>query len=190
MNGYCGYAPVSESLSARLPRGREILKDLRRFLSARRAAITLESVGSFFFMMVVVGGVFEAVTTVFIGDLLDRAAQAVARDNALQGQAAASPDQLRQRAHGAIHAELGDNLDPDLLTIDVAVYDNPSTMLQGELSAGENAGLGGDAGNMVVVRLAFTPQTAFGWLRETLEGDADVVFHALAVARNERTVGL
>ena len=141
-------------------------------------------------MMVVVGGVFEVVTTLFIGDLLDRAAQAVARDNSLQEQAASTPEQLRQRAHAAIRAELGDSLDPDLLTIDVEVYDNPSTMLQGDLSTGDNAGLGGDAGNMVVVRLAFTPQTAFGWLQETLESDDEVVFHALAVTRNERTVGL
>ena len=135
------------------------------------------------------GGVFEVVNTLFVSDLLDRAAYAVARDNSLQEQAAESEGQLIGRAREAIRAELGDRLNPDLLSIDIDVYDNPSTMLQGELSAGENGLLGGDAGDMVVVRLGFTPQTPLGRLQQALLSE-DLAFGALAVTRNERAVGL
>ena len=140
-------------------------------------------------MVIVVGGVFEVVNTLFVGDLLDRAAHAVARDNSLQEQAAETGEQLLERAQAAIRAELGDRLNPDLMTIEIDVYDNPSTMLLGELSGGENAGLGGDAGDMVVVRLGFTPRTPLGQLQQTLLSE-DLAFRVLAVARNERTVEL
>ena len=140
-------------------------------------------------MVVVVGGVFEVVNTLFVSDLLDRAAHAVARDNSLQGQAAVNEEQLRERALAAIQVELGDRLNPDLLSIEIDVYDNPSTMLQDELSAGENGRLGGDGGDMVVVRLGFTPGTPLGQLQQTLLSE-DLAFRALAVVRNERAVGL
>ncbi len=140
-------------------------------------------------MVVVAGSVFEVVNTLFVRDLLDRAAHAVARDASLQEQAAETEEQLLERALGAIRAELGDSVDPDLLRIEIDVYDNPSTMLLGELSGGENGLLGGDAGDMVVVRLGFTPQTPLGWMKQRLQAD-DFTVRALAVARNERTVGL
>ena len=140
-------------------------------------------------MVVVVGGVFEVVNTLFVSDLLDRAAHAVARDNSLQGQAAVSEEQLRERAFAAIQVELGDRLNPDLLSIEIDVYDNPSAMLQDELSAGENGRLGGDGGDMVVVRLGFTPETPLGQLQQMLLSE-DLGFRALAVVRNERAVGL
>ena len=140
-------------------------------------------------MVVVAGGVFEVVNTMLVGDLLDRAAYAVARDNSLQERAAESQQQLLERAVAAIRAELGERLNPDLLRIEIDVYDNPSAMLQGELSAGENGLLGGDAGDMVVVRLAFRPQTPLGQLQQAVLSE-DFAFGALAVARNERAVGL
>lgn len=149
----------------------------------------MESVISLCFLVVVVGGVFEVVNTLFVSDLLGRAAHAVARDNSLQGQAAQSEEKLLERALAAIRAELGERLNPDLLTVDINVYDNPSAMLQGELSAGEKSLLGGGAGDMVVVRLGFTPQTPLGWMQQALESE-NPTFRALAVARNERTVGL
>ena len=164
------------------------MKALRCFWSARQAT-ALEAVCSLCFMVVMVGGVFEVVNTFFVSDLLDRAAHAVARDNSLQKQAAATEEQLLERALAAIRAELGDGVDPDLLRIDIDVYDNPSTMLRGELSAGESGLLGGDAGDMVVVRLGFTPRTLIGWMQKTLLSE-DVAFRTLAVIRNERTVGL
>ena len=140
-------------------------------------------------MVIVVGGVFEVVNTLFVSDLLDRAAQAVARDNSLQERAAETGEQLLERAQAAIRAELRDRLNPDLMTIEIDVYDNPSTMLLSELSGGENAGLGGDAGDMVVVRLGFTPQTPLGQLQQALLSE-DLAFRVLAVARNEQTVEL
>ncbi len=140
-------------------------------------------------MIVMVGSVFEIVNRLFVDDLLERAARAVARDASLQEQAADTEDQLLKRAKAAIRTELGDSLDPDLLRIEIDVYDNPSTMLQAQLSGGENGRLGGDAGDMVVVRLGFKPRTSPGETQQTLPPD-DFTVRALAVARNERTVGL
>jgi hypothetical protein len=140
-------------------------------------------------MVVMVGGVFEVVNTLFVSDLLDRAAHAVARDNSLYDQAAGTEEELLARGREAIRAEMGNRLNPDLLTVDINVYDNPSTMLRGELSEGGNAQLGGDAGDMVVVRLRFRPRAPLGWMRQKVLSD-DFAFHALAVARNERMVGL
>ena len=167
---------------------RAAAKALRCFWSARQAT-ALESVSSLCFIMVMVGGVFEVVHTLFVSDLLDRAAHAVARDVSLQEQAAETKEQLLQRALAVIRADLGDRLNPELLKIDVDVYDNPSTMLRSELSSGEHGLLGGDAGDMVVVRMGYKPQTPFGWMQQALQSD-DFTFRALALARNERTVGL
>lgn len=164
---------------------------LRRFWSALRASVALESVCCLLFAVGIVGGVFDVVNTLFVTDLLDRAARAVARDNSLQVSAASDNEQLLARAWDAIWEEIGDRLDPDLVTIDIKVYDDPSKMVTGEESTGANSLLGGDAGDMVVVRLGFKPPTLLARLRRTLqtpESD-DVVFHALAVARNERAVG-
>ena len=156
----------------------------RKFLSARRAGAALESVCSLCFVVGMVGGVFEIVNTLFVSDILHRAAQAVARDNSLQLGAAGTEDQLLGRAWQAIRAELGERLHPDLVRVDIEVYDNPSTMLRGELSEGENGRLGGDPGDIVVVRLRFRPGTIQSWMRENLLPD-DFAYHALAVARNE-----
>ena len=139
--------------------------------------------------MVMVGGVFEVVHALFVSDLLDRAAHAVARDLSLQEQAAETKELMLQRALAVIRADLGDRLNPELLKIDIDVYDNPSTMLRSELSAGEHSPLGGDAGDMVVVRMGYRPQTPMGWMQQALQSD-DFTFRALALARNERTVGL
>ena len=188
VNNRSGYSLSSKLFPVWFGSGRAAVKALRCFWSARQAT-ALEAVCSLCFMVVMVGGVFEVVNTFFVSDLLDRAAHAVARDNSLQKQAAATEEQLLERALAAIRAELGDGVDPDLLRIDIDVYDNPSTMLRGELSAGESGLLGGDAGDMVVVRLGFTPGTLIGWMQKTLLSE-DVAFRTLAVIRNERTVGL
>ena len=179
---------ASKLLPARVRSGRAAAKALRSFWSARQAT-ALESVCSLCFIMVMVGGVFEVVNMLFVSDILDRAAHAVARDASLQEQASETEEQLLQRAVAAIRADLGDRLNPELLRIEIDIYDNPSTMLRDEASAGENAGLGGDAGDMVVVRLGLRPQTPFGWMQQALQSD-DFTFRALAVARNERAVGL
>ena len=164
----------------------------RRYFSALRASVALESVCCVCFAVGILGGVFDIVNTMFVSDILDRAAQAVVRDNSLQLSAASDRAQLLERAWNAIREEVGDRLDPDLVTVDIKVYDDPSKMLAGEESTGANSLLGGDAGNMVVVRLAFAPATLVARLRSTLAvDDSDVFFfHALAVTRNERAAGL
>ena len=164
---------------------------MRRFRSALRASVALESVCCLCFAAGIVGGVFDVVNTLFVTDLLDRAARAVARDNSLQTSAASDNEQLLARAWNAIYEEIGQRLDPDLVTIDIKVYDNPSKMLVGEESTSGNSLLGGDAGDMVVVRLGFKPPTLLARLRTTLQTaeSADIAFQALAVARNERAAG-
>lgn len=158
------------------------------FWSARCATVALESVCSLCFIVVMVGGVFEVAGWLFVNDILDRAAHAVARDNALQDPAA-TEEGLIKRAREVIWAEVGDSLDPNRLTIEIGAYDNPSAMLLGELSEGGYGRLGGDKGDMVVVRLRFEPQTPLRRMQQELLAD-DVAVRALAVARNERTAGL
>ncbi len=164
----------------------------QRFCLSLRASVSLETVCYLCFSVGIVAGVFQVVNALFIGDLLDRAAQAVARDNSLQVEAAADKEQLLARAWKAIRKEVDDWLDPDLVEVDIKAYDNPSTMLQGEASTGGNSLLGGDPGDMVVVSLRYTPETMLTRLREMLQADEtdSLAFQALAVARNERVLEL
>lgn len=172
--------------------GRAAAEGPRRFFLSLRASVSLETVCCLFFSVSIMAGVFEVGTTLLMGDVLDRAARAVARDNSLQIQAAADREQLLVRARNAIRKEVGSWLDPDTMEVDIKAYDNPSTMLQGEASAGGNSLLGGDPGDMVVVRLRYAPGTPLARLREILQaGESDsLVFRALAVARNEGTATL
>ena len=171
--------------------GKAAVEGPRRFCRASRASVSLETVCYLCFSIGIVAGVFEVMNALFVGDVLDRAAQAVARDNSLQLEAAADKEQLLARAWKAIGKEVGDRLDPDLVEVGIKVYDDPSTMLRGEESTGDNSMLGGDPGNMVVVRLRYVPDTPLARLREVLQaGESDsLAFQALAVARNERTIG-
>lgn len=164
----------------------------RRFCLGLRASVSVETVCYICFTVGIVAGVFEVVNTLFIGDVLDRAAQAVARDNSLQVEAAANRDQLLARAWTAIRKEVHDRLDPDLVEVDIKAYDNPSAMLEDKESKGANSLLGGDPGNMVVVRLRYSPGTGFARLQEMLlAGESgSLTFQALAVARNERVLEL
>ena len=159
MNSLEGSFPASECSPVRAA-----AQVLRRFWSARQATAALESVCGLCFMVVMMGGVFEVVNTLFVNDVLDRAAHAVARNEALQDPAATNA-KLIERAREAIRAEVGDRLDPALLSIGIDVYDDPSKMLLGQLSQGEHSQLGGDAGEMVVVRLSFRSRTPLGWMQ-------------------------
>ena len=169
--------------------GRAAAEGPRRFCLSLRASVSLESVCCLFFTIGIMGGAFEVGNTLLMGDVLDRAARAVARDNSLQVRAAGDSEQLLARARDAIRHEVGGWLDPDQVEVDIKVYDNPSTMLLGEASAGGNSLLGGDPGDMVVVRLRYAPGTPLARLREILQaGESDsLAFQALAVARNQAT---
>lgn len=151
--------------------------------------MALETVCCLCFMVTAVGGVFEIVNNLLVSNLLDRAARAVAIDASLQEGPADTEAQLLDRAMAAIRGEVGERFDPDLLEIKINVHRNPSTMLQGQVSDGENAGLGGDGGDMVLVRLRLRSETLLGQLRQEFQSE-EFAFHALAVARNERLVGL
>ncbi len=159
-------------------------KHLRPFFSVRRASVALESVAYLTFMVGMVGTVFEIVTTHNAGDILDRAAHAVARDHALQDEVPASSAKLIDRAWDAIRAEVGAGLDRSLVTVDIKAYDNPSTMLKDVASTGKYSMVGGGPGDIVVVRLRYEPKTGFAWLRQQLQSES-VAFQALALARNE-----
>ena len=162
----------------------KVAEAVRRFRSARRATASLETVCGVCCTVVMVGGVFEVANRLFVDDLLARAAQAVARDNAIQEGAAGSEAQLLDRAWKAIRAEVGDRFNPDLVRVEIDVYDDPSAMLRGKPSAGSNGRLGGDAGDMVVVRLRFKPRTP-------LSGESqEPPVRAVAVARNEGAADL
>ncbi len=181
----------------------------RRFLSSQRATVALESVLASIPLLFALAGVFEIVRPLFIGDLLKRAAYAVARTNALYDTAASNAADLESRIRQAIDAEIGDLLDFDLtmggtcgepgegespadfcLSVQVEVYDNPCDMrcaLKGEgpgKSQKDNAELGGDAGDMVVVRLRLQPRSVLSRTQQLLFGDDGL--RAAAVMRNER----
>lgn len=183
MNRLEGFSPASE-----WPPVRSAAQVLRRFWSVRQATAALESVFGLCFIVIMMGGVFEIVNTLFVNDVLDRAAHAVARNEALQDPAATN-DKLIERAREAIRAEVGDMLDPALLSIGIDVYDDPSKMLLGESSQGEYSQLGGDAGEMVVVRLSFRSQTPLGWMQQQVLASYRT-FQAVAMARNEIAAGL
>ena len=167
---------------------RRVTEAARRFWSGRGASAVLESVCGICCTVVIVGGVFEVANRLFVDDLLGRAAHAVARDNAVQASAAGSETQLIKRAWEAIRAEVGDRFHPDFVRVEIDVYDDPSAMLRGETSQGRNGGLGGDAGDMVVVRLRFEPQTPPA--EESGESPVRAPVRAVAVARNERILEL
>ena len=85
---------------------------------------------------------------------------------------------------GTCSAADGQDSSEFCLSITVSVYDNPSTMLAGTVSQGSNAALGGDAGEMVVVRMQLEPQTVLGRTQRRLLGNGRLT--AMTVMRNDR----
>ena len=69
------------------------------------------------------------------------------------------------------------------LVVKVDVYDCPLCLKDNKLSQRANAALGGDAGDIVVVRLHLIPQTTLGKIEQQLFGTG---LRATAVMRNER----
>lgn len=172
---------------------------VRQFLASRRAAVALESAIAAIPLVFALGGVFEIIRTAFVSDLLQRAAYRIARENAFADTAAPNKAELRSLVQRAITAELDDLLDFALantngdcappeagedqpaycLKVDVDVYD-PEDL--GSTKA--DAPLGGDAGDMVVVRLHLRPLYALGRVQQRLFGDDGL--RAMALMRNER----
>ena len=181
-----------------------------RFLACRRGAAALESAIACVVLIFALAGLYQIVQTVFVGDLIQRAAHRVARANALYDTAAGNPAQLRTRILEAIEAELGQLLSFELsengtcepeeeddreaddedavpkdfcLAVKIDVYDCPLCLKDNKLSSRANAALGGDAGDIVVVRLHLVPRTVLGKIEQQLFGSG---LRATAVMRNER----
>lgn len=174
------------------------------FLACRRGAVALEGVLASIPLVFTLAGVFDVVNTVFLDDLLQRAAHRIARVNALHDSAASNAADMQTRVVDAIDYELGDLLNFQLankdgvceppaegedqadycLTIHVDVYDCPITMKAGTKSKRDSATLGGEAGDMVVVRLSLKSQSALSEVQQRLFGESGI--RALAVIRNER----
>ena len=132
-----------------------IIHRLLDWLRSRRASVAIES--AITLSMVIVS--FSSLTQIVGGrlheDLLERAAYAVTREAILETEPAASEGELRERAVVAIQKELGNKLETDLLQIEIDAYDDVCQMTRGVESSNEFARLGGDAQNMVVIRLSY-----------------------------------
>ena len=181
------------------------MRTVTRFLACRRAVLALESAIAAVFLVLALAALVEVVRTVLVNDMLQRAANRVARANALYESAASDADSLHSRIQQAVTAELGTMLDFELakngacsqtddtqteqdqtefcLSVSIDVYDDPASMNSNTPSSGSKADLGGDAGDMVVVRLHLVPQTALGKIEQQLFGTG---LRAMAVGRNER----
>ncbi len=187
------------------------MRKVKRFLGCRRGAVALESALATIPLMLCLAGIFEIVSTIFAGDLLQRAAHRVARTNALAMTTASDAANLEGRIRQAITAEVGDWLDFDLtmnatcpqpqedqqeakycLSATVQVYNSPTDMAttddnpNGQLSQEDDAALGGGSGDMVVVRLRLQPRSTLGQFQQTLFGDHGL--RAIAIMRNEERV--
>ena len=187
------------------------MSHLKRFLACRRGVVALESALAIIPLMLCLAGVFEIVQTLFVGDLVKRAAYRVARTNALAATTASDAASLESLVRQAITTEAGDWLDFDLtmnttcpqpqegqqeaeycLSATVQVYNSPTDMAtteddpNGQLSQEDDAALGGGSGDMVVVRMRLQPRSALGQLQQTLFGEAGL--RAIAIMRNEERI--
>lgn len=187
------------------------MRNVKRFLACRRGVVALESAIATIPLMLCLAGIFEIVSTIFDGDLIQRAAYRVARVNALAPTTASDAASLETLVRQAITTEVGDWLDFDLtmtatcpqpqegqqaaeycLSATVQVYNSPSAMAKtddnpnGQLSQEDDAALGGGSGDMVVVRLRLQPRSTLGQLQQTLFGDDGL--RAIAVMRNEERI--
>lgn len=173
------------------------MRHVKRLLTCRRGVVALEAALASIPLILCLAGVFEIVRTIFTSDLIQRAAHRAARTTVLAG-AAASSTALENRVRQAVNAEVGNMLNFDLtmsgtctgpasaaycMHVSVDVYDDPSDMKNGTLSSGSNAALGGDGGDMVVVRVRLQPRSALGLTQQWLLGAGGL--NATVVMRNE-----
>ena len=184
------------------------MSHIKRFLTCHRGIVALESTLAIIPLMICLAGVFEIAQTLFVGDLLQRAAHQAARANALAAHTASDVASLESFVKKTITAEVGDWLDFDLtmnttcsppkkdeqeakycLSATVQVYRSPSDMAQtgdnpnGQLSEEDDAALGGGSGDMVVVRMRLQPRS-LSLLEQALFGQV----RAVAIIRNEERI--
>ena len=178
-----------------------------RFLACRRGVVALESALAAIPLVFCLAGVFEIVQIVFVRDLLQRTAYRTAYANSLYESAASDATAFREQWLEAITTEVGGFLSFALaeedgsctpsqdgknaadfcVQVTVIVYDTPTDMLNDQQSQGSNAGLGGDAGDMVVVTVVAKSQSVLSELQQGFFGTEGLT--VTAVRRNERAVG-
>jgi hypothetical protein len=155
--------------------------DLVRYATGSRAAASIEGVLSITMLVLMFASIMGIVSAFQLQSRVERAAWAIARANALALGPAASADHLTARVRAAVAAEVGVGLDPARLVVTVTAYATP-TDLQGGVSTGQpSASLGGDADDMVVVRVQYNPE-GLNPMRRPVSG---TVIRSVAVVRNE-----
>lgn len=168
---------------------------MQRFLACRRASVALESAIAISALVVTLATIFEITHTVFVGDLLQRAANSVGQACALNYEQATNATILQTSIEQHIRKELGTLLDFELaqngtctrtedsdpadycLKAEVEVYATPIDMLSG---TPKNNAVGGASRDMVIVRLTLLP---LGTVQQQLLGDDGL--QAVAIVRNE-----
>lgn len=155
--------------------------DLVRYAAGSRAAAAIEGVLSIASLVLLFAAIMGIVSAFQLQSRVERAAWAIARANALAVGPAATADDLTARARAAVAADPSVGLDPAQLEVAVTAYATP-TDLQGGVATGRpSASLGGDAADMVVVRVKYETKR-YDPIRR-LFSDADV--ESVAVIRNE-----
>ena len=151
------------------------------YAAGNRAAVSLEGALSITVLVVALSWIIGIVSAYQLQNRVERAAWAIARANSLALGPAASADDLEARAWAAVAAEPGTDLDPDRLDLVVTAYDRPTDLQGGVPSGRASEALGGDADDMVVVRVRYFP-SGINPVQRLLDGD---VVRSLAVTRNE-----
>ncbi len=183
------------------------LGGLERFLRERRAASALSSAAAIGVLVIGLAATIEIVRSAWSTDRMARAARTAARAVALMPDAAANAAALEAVACQAIRRELrltdGEGCD-EAWTISVDIYESPSAMLAGTVRSGPDAVPGGENGDMVVVRIAWSRTNPLAWFVPDTEAEADdgtdtdgktdaaesetIRTIVIGVARNERAV--
>lgn len=148
---------------------------LRRFARETRGAAVVEAAIAITFATMFFAALMQVVSTAYTTDRLERAARAAARAVALLPSAPASDAALRTVACNAIRNELSlpatETCSEDW-TFTVEAYEDPAALRAGT-ARGAGTAVGGDDGDIVAVRISWTPPV-FGWLAAAAaSGDDD-----------------
>ncbi len=179
------------------------LTHFTRFLTCRRGVVALESALAVIPLIICLVGVFEIVQSVFVRDLLQRAVYQTAYENALYDGAASNAAELLTRYRNALNGEVGGLLSFALdgegacsetppadspavdfcLKVCITAYDSPSDIPSDGPQSCDAAKRGGNAGDIVVVTVVATSQSALSELQQGFFGDNGMM--VTAVRRNE-----
>lgn len=165
----------------RAPNSRSVTDPPRRYAIRTGAAVAIEGALSITLLVAAFAAIMDIVQSVQLTNRVERVAWAIARSNAMEPAPAATADDLRARIETVIEAEVGGSFDPENFRVDVTAYQTAAGLANGTPSSLPSARLGGDPGDMVVVRVRYGPPDPRGFQR-LLGGNT---IDALAVACNE-----